>query len=88
MSDPAKDAQIQRDKSKRESTYEDYEPIVLWVKSGRFMVDETSKGVYPTCKVIKGIIKDNVDFDEFIDIADDEPDIKDIITEFDDYTTI
>jgi len=83
MSDPTKDLRAQDYEEQRKLTYEKYEPIVLWVKPGRFMIDETSKGMYPTESIIKNIIKENVDFDEFIDIAENEPEIESIITEFD-----
>ena len=83
MSDPMKDAQIRRDKKKRKATYEEYEPIVLWVKPGRFMVDATGNGTYPTEKIIKSIIKDNVGFEQFITISDNEPNVKEVVTEFD-----
>lgn len=83
MSDPAKESHMRKDERDRKHTYENYKPIVLWVKSGRYMVDKTSKGVYPTEEIIKGIIKDNIDFDEFIDVAHTEPDVKQVVTEFD-----
>lgn len=83
MTDPRKDLRAQNYEEQRKLTYEKYEPIVLWVKSGRFMVDETRKGMYPTESIIKSMIKENVGFDDFIDIAENEPEIESIITEFD-----
>jgi len=84
MSDPARDAAAPRHRDERESVYEEYEPVVLWVKPGRFCVEETGKGMYPIEEIIRKTIRDEFDGGDFIDIATRrEPGVEDIVTEFD-----
>lgn len=81
MADPAKDYQIKKDREARERTRENYEPVVLWVKTTSYL--DNPKGRTPPLEVLRKEWKERASQYPFIKVASHDPHIKQIVTEFD-----
>ena len=83
MSDPAKDAAIRRDRNKRRSVYDNYRPIVLWVKT-KYPI-KTGDGAVDPIEMVRLRIRDDAKDIFNVQVASsNEPYIQNVVTEFDD----
>lgn len=86
MSDPRKEAMHRRMRERRQAVYEKYNPIIVWVRPGWMMTQETSDGMFDPPELIRKIVIDMLEEHDFIEVADrsSSPAVLDITTEFDD----
>lgn len=82
MGDPAKDHQIRKDRKRRETIKEEYEPIIFWVKKTPYL--QKPKARTDPIEALRRDWREKMDEYPFIDVAtSNEPRIEQIVTEFD-----
>lgn len=81
MSNPFKDAAIERERRARERVAEAYTPVVLWVKPGPYLHQPSGHGSVE--HVIRRKIQTKADDIPFVDVAtENEPHVDSVVTEF------